>query len=79
MQLKEHTNASVYFELLSQLDDVSKKALIAHLDDSNQTKSKKNTKTFKQLFGSWKSNETAEELIASIRKSRTTKRKLEAF
>ena len=75
MQLKEHTNASVYFELLSQLDDVS----IAHLADSNQTKTKKNTKTFKQLFGSWKSNETAEELIASIRKSRTTKRKLEAF
>lgn len=79
MQLKEHTNASVYFELLAHLDDAAKKALIAHLSAASTTAKKRKPKSFKQLFGAWKGRETAEEIIVAIRKSRTSKRKIEAL
>ncbi len=79
MEFKEHTSASVYFELLSHLDESARQALIAHLSAPSSGAKKRKPKSFKQLFGAWKSQETAEEIIAAIRKSRTSKRKIVAF
>ncbi|MFN8295700.1 MAG: hypothetical protein U0T69_05860 [Chitinophagales bacterium] len=42
MQLKEQTNVSVYFELLSHLDDDVKRALIAHLLSTKPDKRREN-------------------------------------
>lgn len=79
MQLKENSNASVYFDLLSNLNEDSKLELIAHLSKSILDNKKKNPKSFAKLFGAWKSNETSEEIIKNIRNSRVSKRKIEQF
>lgn len=79
MQLKEKADISMYVDLLSHLDESAKKALIAHLSSTKLDKKKRKSKSFEQLFGAWKSSETAEEIISSIRKARVTKRKIESF
>lgn len=79
MQLKEESNASVYYDLLDNLNESSKIELIAHLSNSIVQKKKSKSKTLEQLFGAWKSKETAEEIIESIRSSRVSTRKIEPF
>ncbi|MEN9447608.1 MAG: hypothetical protein RJA25_898 [Bacteroidota bacterium] len=79
MLLKENSTASVYYDLLSNLNESSKIELIAHLSNSIINKKQQTTKPLEDLFGAWKSKETAEEIIAEIRKSRVSKRIIESF
>ncbi|MCC6514754.1 MAG: hypothetical protein IT275_00210 [Chitinophagales bacterium] len=79
MQLKENSNASAYYNLLSNLNESSKLELIAHLSNSILKNKSSKPKSFERLFGAWKSKETAEEIIDNIRKSRVSNRKIESF
>lgn len=79
MQLKENSNASAYYDLLSTLNESSKLELIAHLSNSILKNKSNKPKSFERLFGAWKSKETAEEIIDNIRKSRVSNRKIESF
>lgn len=79
MLLKENSSASVYYDLLSNLNESSKIELIAHLSNSIVNKKKQKSKSLDDLFGAWKSTETAEEIIADIRNSRVSNRKIEKF
>ncbi len=67
MLLKENSTASVYYDLLSNLNESSKIELIAHLSNSIINKKQQTTKPLEDLFGAWKSKETAEEIIAEIK------------
>lgn len=79
MQLKEPSNASAYFDLLSNLNENSKLELIAHLSNSILKDKKNKSIPFDKLFGSWKSNETAEKIIENIKQSRVSNRKIESI
>jgi len=79
MQLKETSNASAYYDLLSNLNESSKLELIAHLSNSILKNKRNKSKSFEKLFGAWKSKETAEEIIENIKKSRFSNRKIESF
>lgn len=77
MELNNNINVSIYSELLAHLDDSAKLALIAHLSSATGSEKKRKPVLFKRLFGAWKSEESAEEIIKSIRKSRKSNRKIE--
>ena len=64
MQLKENSNASAYYNLLSNLNESSKLELIAHLSNSILKNKSSKPKSIERLFGAWKSKETAEETCA---------------
>jgi hypothetical protein len=67
-----------YFKLLQGLSLSGKADLISKLSQSIKTH-KPNHKPgdFEKAFGSWEGNESAEELITSIKQSRTFKREIE--
>jgi len=69
----------LYLQLIEKLGDKSKLELISRLSSSMKTKKKKIDKSVLKLYGSIKSEETAEELIDKIRSSRTFNRKIEGF
>lgn len=68
-----------YFGLLDKLTSTSKLDIISKLTASikNDTMTKKTR--FKQAFGAFESNKSAEEIILEIRNSRVSSRKVEPF
>jgi tRNA A-37 threonylcarbamoyl transferase component Bud32 len=68
-----------YFSLLKNLQPDSKLDLISKLSESLKSQEKKEDVTLESLFGAYQSDETAEEIIASIKSSRTFNRKTEAL
>lgn len=79
MPLDDTNNINSYYNLLSNLNDNSKIELIAQLSKSILEQKKDKKKSLEKLFGAWKSNESAEEIIDKLRKSRVTNRKTESF
>jgi hypothetical protein len=74
---KNITTADYFFGLLSNLNSDCKLELIARLSNSLKTKPEKKETTLRELFGSFKSSQTAEEIIEDLRSSRNFKRKIE--
>jgi hypothetical protein len=77
-----NTDAAIiegYAKLLDGLSPASKLDLIARLTASIKSDMEKKPATFEEAFGAWHSEETAEELIDTIRSSRTFTRKTEDF
>lgn len=69
--------ADYYFGFLKNLKHDSKLDLIAKLSESLKTTSKKGDVSLQSLFGAYKSEETADEIIAELRASRTFNRNTE--
>ena len=69
--------ADYYFEFLKNLNSESKLDLIARLSQSLKAGQKKEDASLQSLFGAFKSEESAEEIIAAIRASRTFNRNTE--
>jgi predicted CopG family antitoxin len=69
--------ADYYFGFLDTLKHDSKLDLIAKLSQSLKNSEKKETISLQSLFGAYKSEESAEEIIAELRTSRTFNRKIE--
>ena len=75
--IKNISLADYYFGLLHNLNTEIKLDLISKLSLSIKHLEKENTVTLDSLYGSFKSDETAEELINKIRDSRTFNRNIE--
>ncbi len=75
--LKEVSLADYYYGLLSNLNADIKLDLIAKLSQSLKKSEKEPVVSLESLFGAWKTEESAEELIAEIRASRVNNRKIE--
>ena len=71
--------ADYYFGFLKNLKHDSKLDLITKLSESLKMSEKKENSSLKSLFGTWQSEETAEEIISELRSSRTFDRKTEPF
>ncbi|MEM7551616.1 MAG: hypothetical protein AAF363_18170 [Bacteroidota bacterium] len=67
-----------YLGLIQSLTPTMKLSLIEHLKDSMKT-AKKEESQMEEAFDSWYSNESAEELIETIRSSRMTDRQIKEF
>ena len=67
-----------YLSLLKNLDASNKLDLISKLTLSLKTEKKENNNFYKS-FGAWETEESAEELIEIIRKSRNSNRIIEKF
>lgn len=68
---------NTYFRFLKNLDINSKKSLIIKLTES--INSDPEDSDIKSLFGAWKDDRTAEEIIEEINESRTYNREIEDF
>lgn len=68
-----------YFSLLKNLKPDSKLELISKLSASLQSQEKKEEVTLESLFGAYHSDETAEEIIESLKSSRTFTRNTEVL
>jgi len=68
-----------YLQLLDNLSPSNKLDLISKLTLSVKTDIIKKKKSFYEAFGSWKSNQTADQIIGDIRDSRTFTRHIEQF
>jgi hypothetical protein len=66
-----------YIRLLDTLSPVSKLDLISKLTQSVKSDIVSRKKSFLKAFGGWDNGETAEDMIANIRESRTFYRKNE--
>jgi predicted metal-binding transcription factor (methanogenesis marker protein 9) len=66
-----------YMGLLKNLSPESKLELISKLKDSLKRSPKKTKKSVSDLYGSFVSKKSAEEIIAELKQSRTFKRKIE--
>lgn len=76
----QHTSlADYYFGLLKNLNADTKLDLIAKLSQSLKKEEKESIPeiTLESLFGAYKSEETAEEIIAELRASRVFNRNIE--
>jgi tRNA A-37 threonylcarbamoyl transferase component Bud32 len=71
--------ADYYFGFLKNLKHDSKLDLIAKLSESLKTTSRRDDVSLQSLFGAYKSEETADEIIAELRASRTFNRKTETL
>jgi hypothetical protein len=69
--------ADYYFGVLKNLNSNSKLDLISKLSQSLKESERTEETTLQSLFGAYKSDETAEEIIAEIRASRVFKRNTE--
>ena len=67
-----------YLGLIKSLTPTMKLSLIKHLKESMKA-SKMEGSQMEEAFGSWHSNESAEELLKTIRSSRMTDRQIEEF
>lgn len=67
-----------YFGLLESLSPAMKLNLIDRLTESVKSRISSKSK-IKSAFGAWDSDESAEELIDTIQKSRNTNRQIEEF
>ncbi len=71
--------ADYYFEFLKNLKHDTKLDLITKLSESLKSSEQKEDTSLQSLFGAYKSGETAEEIIADLRASRTFIRKTETL
>ena len=71
--------ADYYFGFLKNLNQDSKLALISKLSESLKEPEIDVETSIQSLFGAYKSEETAEEIIASIRASRVFNRNTETL
>lgn len=71
--------AEYYFGLLKNLNAESKLDLIARLSQSLKKTDAENEVTLQSLFGAFKSEETAEEIIEELRASRNFTRNAVVF
>lgn len=69
--------ADYYYSFLKNLNPESKLDLIAKLSHSLQVGNKGENTSLQSLFGAYKSDESAEEIIAELRASRTFNRNTE--
>lgn len=76
---KTVTNADYFFGLLSNLNSDIKLDLISKLSNSLKSKSVKKAPTLDELFGAFKSDKSADEIIKELKKSRTFTRKVESL
>ncbi len=76
--VEEKTNAGYYFDLLRTLNADSKLDLISLLSQSLKTNNSEEV-SLESLFGAYKSEETAEEIIAELRAARSFNRKIESL
>ena len=71
----QHTSlADYYFDFLKNLNSASKLDLISKLSQSLKEQNSIPESSLESLFGAYKSDETAEEIIANIRASRVFNR-----
>ena len=77
--IKDISIADYYFELLRNLNSESKIDLISKQSQSLKKGKKEKFISLEDLFGAYKSEESAEEIIAELRASRTFNRKTENF
>ena len=76
--LAQHINlANYYFEFLKNLNPNSKLDLISKLSQSLKNSSDVSDTSLQSLFGAYKSEETADEIIAELRNSRVFNRNIE--
>ncbi len=68
-----------YLRLLDNLSPSNKLDLISKLTLSVKTDITDRKKSFYKAFGAWESKQSAEEIIESIRSSRTFNRQIEKF
>ena len=68
-----------YYGFLKNLKHDSKLDLISKLSESLKSTEKNNDVSLQSLFGAYKSDETAEEIIKSLRESRVFNRNIEAL
>ena len=68
-----------YLSLLSNLSPETKLELISKLKDSLKPRKKRATISLKKLFGAFKSNKPADQIILEIRNARTFDRHLESL
>lgn len=74
----QHTSlADYYFSFLKNLNADSKLDLISKLSQSLKQASHNNNTSLQSLFGAYRSEETADEIIADIRTSRLANRNIE--
>jgi hypothetical protein len=66
-----------YFELLKDLDNLSKKKLIIKLTESLEVN--KEVADLESLFGAWEDSRSSDEIVREIRDSRVNKHNLESF
>lgn len=66
-----------YLRLLDNLSPGTKLDLISKLTLSVKTETSDRKNTFYKSFGAWESKQTADQIIADIRKSRTFNRQIE--
>lgn len=71
--------AEYYFGSLKNLNAISKLDLISKLSQSLKENEIISETSLQSLFGAYKSNETADEIIDDIRKSRVFNRNIETF
>ncbi len=71
--------ADYYFSFLQNLNSDSKLDLISKLSQSLKEKNHNTTISIQSLFGAYKSEETADEIIAKIRDSRVFNRNIESL
>ncbi len=69
--------ADYYFGFLKNLNSDSKLDLISKLSQSLKQNEKADEVSLQSLFGAYKSEETAEEIISAIRTSRVSNRNIE--
>ncbi|HEX5155565.1 MAG TPA: hypothetical protein VFW07_29185 [Parafilimonas sp.] len=69
--------ADYYFGFLKNLNPNSKLDLISKLSQSLKSKDENSDTSLQSLFGAYKSEETADEMIAKIRNSRVFNRNIE--
>jgi hypothetical protein len=69
-----HNIVDSYFELLNNLAPDTKLELISRLSDSMKMPHKKKNGSWKDLFGAFESDKSAEEMIEEIRSARTFSR-----
>ena len=71
--------AEYYFSFFKNLDAESKIDLIARFTQSLKKSETNEEDSLQSLFGVYRSEETAEEIIASLRTSRTFNRNIESL
>ena len=71
--------ADFYFDLLKNLNSDSKLDLISKLSQSLKEKETTPEISLESLFGAYKSEESAEDIIAELRASRVFNRNIEPF
>jgi hypothetical protein len=71
--------ADYYFGFLKNLNPDSKVDLISKLSQSLKERENNQDTPLQSLFGAYKSDETAEEIIAALRASRTFNRNTESL